>query len=376
MTFTRVISAVLISFLSVFASATVMTDDDAEREVREQAARMLIVGFRGDTIGEDVRHYVADLGVGGVILFDSDLTLGGGHGTRNIRSPRQLKSLCDGLKRLAGSDLLIAVDEEGGKVSRLKHVYGFPSTVSAEYMGERNDSAFTTAKSYAVAGTLRDAGININFAPSVDVNVNPACPVIGRLGRSFSSDPSVVADNAAWSIMAHHRRGIMTAIKHFPGHGSAASDSHLGLVDVSDTWSEAELAPFRHLIDAGLVDVVMTAHIYNSHLDSTYPATLSANVIGGLLRGKLGYDGVVASDDMYMEAIVSHFTLREAVVRAINAGVDLLVLGNNSPAGYSPERPDEVVDIIVDAVENGDIRRERIEEAVRRIDGLLAKLDF
>ena len=129
MTFTRVISAVLLSFLSVFASATVMTDDDAEREVREQAARMLIVGFRGDTIGEDVRHYVADLGVGGVILFDSDLTLGGGHGTRNIRSPRQLKSLCDGLKRLAGSDLLIAVDEEGGKVSRLKHVYGFPSTV-------------------------------------------------------------------------------------------------------------------------------------------------------------------------------------------------------------------------------------------------------
>ena len=374
MTFTRVISAVLISFLSVFASATVMTDDDAEREVREQAARMLIVGFRGDTIGEDVRHYVADLGVGGVILFDSDLTSGGGHGTRNIRSPRQLKSLCDRLKRLAGSDLLIAVDEEGGKVSRLKHVYGFPSTVSAEYMGERNDSAFTTAKSYAVAGTLRDAGININFAPSVDVNVNPACPVIGRLGRSFSSDPSVVADNAAWSIMAHHRRGIMTAIKHFPGHGSSRSDSHFGMTDVTDTWTESELIPFRRLIDSGLADVVMTAHIYNANLDSLYPATLSHNVIDGILRNQLNFDGVVMTDDMYMEAIVNHYTLSEAVIRAINAGCDMLILGNNSPSGYFPGRPNEVIDIIVNAVLTGEISRERLDESARRIDDLFARL--
>ena len=344
--------------------------------LRQQAARMLIVGFRGDSVGEDVRHYLQDIGVGGVILFDRDLTGDGTRGSRNIKSPSQLKTLCQALKNTAGRKLIVAIDEEGGNVDRLKTTYGFPPTVTPKSLGARNDSTATIEAAAGIARTLREAGINLNFAPSVDVDVNPACPIIGRLGRSFSSDTAVVAANAGWFVKAHRREGVATAIKHFPGHGSAASDSHLGLVDVSDTWSEAELAPFRHLIDAGLVDVVMTAHIYNSHLDSTYPATLSANVIGGLLRGKLGYDGVVASDDMYMEAIVSHFTLREAVVRAINAGVDLLVLGNNSPAGYSPERPDEVVDIIVDAVENGDIRRERIEEAVRRIDGLLAKLDF
>ena len=266
------------------------------------------------------------------------------------------------------------MDEEGGKVSRLKHVYGFPSTVSAEYMGERNDSAFTTAKSYAVAGTLRDAGININFAPSVDVNVNPACPVIGRLGRSFSSDPSVVADNAAWSIMAHHRRGIMTAIKHFPGHGSSRSDSHFGMTDVTDTWTESELIPFRRLIDAGLADVVMTAHIYNANLDSLYPATLSHNVIDGILRNQLNFDGVVMTDDMYMEAIVNHYTLSEAVIRAINAGCDMLILGNNSPSGYFPGRPDEVIDIIVNAVLTGEISRERLDESARRIEDLFARL--
>ena len=344
--------------------------------LRRQVAKMLVVGFRGDTLGEDVRHYVQDLGVGGVILFDRDLTGDGTRGSRNIKSPSQLKALCQSLRDAARRKLLVAIDEEGGNVDRLKTVYGFPPTVTPKSLGVLNDSAATTAAAASIARTLHEAGINLNFAPSVDVDVNPDCPIIGRLGRSFSGDTAVVADNAAWFIKAHRQEGVATAVKHFPGHGSAEADSHFGLVDVSATWSEAELAPFKHLIDAGLVDVVMTAHIYNSRLDSTYPATLSMDVVDGLLRGKLGYDGVVASDDMYMEAIVSHYSLREAVVRAINAGVDLLVLGNNSPAGYHPEHPDEVIDIIVDAVDKGDIPRGRIDEAVRRIDGLLGKLDF
>lgn len=362
------LALLLLLALSCLASCTIAGDDDWL--LHEQAAKMLIVGFRGNEPDKDVRHYLADLKVGGVILFDRDLTAGGALGSRNVKSPEQLKRLCHDLKTIAGRDIFIAIDEEGGKVDRLKAAYGFPATLPASDLGARNDSTFTYKTSARIASTLRDAGINLNFAPSVDVNVNPDCPIIGKLGRSFSADTMIVADNARWFVEAHHAEAVLTAIKHFPGHGSAKSDSHLGFTDVTDTWSKAELAPFRQLIDAGVVDIVMTAHIFNARQDSLYPATLSKNVVDGLLRRELGYDGVVASDDLYMDAIANHFTLREAVVRAINAGVDMLVLGNNSPSGFSSNRPDEVIDIIVGAVKSGDIARERINEASQRIDSL------
>lgn len=348
----------------------------SDSTLKNYAAKMLIVGFRGDKVTDDsdVAHYIRDLKVGGVILFDTDLTTGNRNSTRNIKSPEQLRKLTDDIKMMAGYKILISIDQEGGLVNRLKPKYGFSASVSAQQLGKANDHDNTYRHSATIARTLKAAGINLNFAPSVDVNVNPSCPIIGGKQRSFSPDPEIVADNAGWFIDAHHDNGILTAIKHFPGHGSATSDSHLGLTDVTDTWQKKELIPFHRLIEQHKPDMIMTAHIFNANIDSIYPATLSEKTIHGILREQLGYDGVVITDDMYMNAIAEHYTVREAVIRAINAGADMLILGNNSPAGYYPKRPDEVIEIICQAVKDGKISKSRIIEAQRRISKLTERL--
>src|SRR5690606_10098573 len=168
-----------------------------------------------------------------------------------------------------------------------------------------------------MAATLAEAGINLNLAPVVDVNVNPDNPVIGQLERSFSGDPDVVTEQAKAFIEAHHEHGVLCTLKHFPGHGSSEADSHLGFVDVTNLWSRQELEPFRNLIDAGLADAIMTAHIFNANWDSEHPATLSRAVITGILREELGYDGVVITDDMQMGAIRDFYGFEAAVVMSV-----------------------------------------------------------
>ena len=187
-----------------------------------------------------------------------------------------------------------------------------------------------------MAKTLAAAGINHNLAPVVDINSNPANPVIGALGRSFSADPAVVIAQARAFIEAHHAHDVTTTLKHFPGHGSSQADSHLGLVDVSATWQRDELEPYRVLIGEGIVDTVMTAHVFNTQLDPTYPATLSKATITGILRDELGFDGVVITDDMNMQAITSQYGFEQAAVLAVQAGADLLAYGNNLV--YDPRR--------------------------------------
>lgn len=350
-----------------------------DRQLEDKAANMLIVGFRGDEITDscDAARYIKKLHVGGVIYFDQDLTTGTKGSTRNIKSPEQLRKLSSDLRSAAeGGKIFIAIDQEGGLVNRLKPKYGFPESVSALSMGEKNSKEYTYSESLKTARTLKDAGINLNFAPSADVNTNPECPVIGKIKRSFSDNAETVWQNASWFIDGHHDCGILTAIKHFPGHGSASADSHYGFTDVTDTWNEKELIPFRKLIQEKKADIIMTAHIFNANIDSVYPATLSEKTINGILRKQLGYDGVVITDDMYMNAITEHYTVKDAVIKAINAGADMLILGNNSPAGYFPNRPDEVIEIIVNAVKNRDISAERIDEANTRIDALKSKLQM
>lgn len=373
-------TSVLISILAVSSllchagprPADTLPDDT----LRKYAAQMLIVGFKGDSIGpdSDAARYVRDLKVGGIILFDIDLTGSAKIGSRNITSKDRLARLTADLRRYAGRDLLIAVDQEGGRVCRLKERYGFLPTVSAEYLGRINCRDTTLKYAGRIAKEMKEVGLNVNLAPLLDVNVNKDCPVIGRLHRSFSADVSTVADNAGWTIDAHHENGILCAVKHFPGHGSADSDSHFGLTDVTGTWKKEELEPFRRLIDAGKVDMVMTAHIFNRRLDKELPATLSKKMIQGLLRKTLEFDGVVVTDDMYMQGIIDNYSVKEAVVLAINAGADMLVMGNNISTGYEPERPFLIVDMIVEAVKDGEIDQRRLIESHRRIERLLAKL--
>lgn len=368
-----VMMAVSMVFCAAGAEKTGKLSDET---LRRYAAQMLMVGFKGDSIdaNSDAVRYVRDLRVGGIILFDVDLTGSATIGSRNITSKEQLAKLTSDLRRYADYDLLIAVDQEGGRVCRLKEQYGFQPTVSAEYLGEVNNRDTTYMYGERIACEMAEVGLNVNLAPLLDVNVNKDCPVIGKLHRSFSSDAQVVAGNAGWFIDAHHAHGVLCSVKHFPGHGSAASDSHYGLTDVTDTWKREELEPFRQMVEADKVDMIMTAHIFNRQLDKNLPATLSKDIIQGVLRDELGFDGVVVTDDMYMQGIIDHYSIKDAVVLAINAGADMLVMGNNISTGFEPDRPFHIVDMIVKAVKDGEISEQRLIESHNRIEKLLKRL--
>ena len=326
---------------------------------------MIMAGFRGLAAAGDA-PIVADIvkrHLGAVVLFTYDVALMSGE--RNIQSPAQVAQLTRGLQEFAPTPLLIAADQEGGMVARLNEQHGFPPTVSAQELGERGDAAYTYAQAETMAKTLAAAGVNHNLAPVVDVNTNPDNPVIGSLGRSFGADPAVVIEQAHAFIQAHHAQGVTTTLKHFPGHGSSQADSHLGLVDVSATWHPLELEPYRALIDAGLADSVMTAHVFNAQLDPDYPATLSKAVITGILREQLGYDGVVITDDMNMGAITTQYGFEQAAVLAVGAGADVLAYGNNLI--YDPNSAERAIGALLAAVERGELSEARIDESYRRI---------
>jgi len=312
--------------------------------------------------------------IGGVILFDYNFQTQSFD--KNIESPEQVKHLNYTLQQLchkanvkklrAQLPLLISVDYEGGRVDRLKKEYGFPNTCSASEMGEM---PLIEVKKYAdvMADTLKECGFNLNFAPALDVMIDPESPVIGKIGRTFSADPLEVADYASVFAQSFLSRNIQCAYKHFPGHGSANADSHLGFVDVTDTWQEHELTPFRHLLNVKpLWGMVMTAHIVNRRLDeSGLPATLSHKVLTGLLRQQLKYDGIIVSDDMQMKAISDNYGLEQAIMLAINAGVDMFIFGNQ--LCDKPLKASDIIELIERKVNTGDIDAQKINEAYRRI---------
>ncbi|HEX8761395.1 MAG TPA: glycoside hydrolase family 3 N-terminal domain-containing protein [Pseudonocardiaceae bacterium] len=346
---------------------------EARAALERKIGQMLVVGFRGMSVedaglvGEQIRGGQ----VGGVVLFDVDVL--NGEQVRNIRSPDQVRMLINGLEQEAGGTLLVAVDQEGGRVTRLKEQYGFPPTLSQRELAQRGVKA-TREQAAVTARTLSQLGINVNLAPVIDLDINPASPAIGAFGRSFSADTQIVSEHAQAVIHAHHELGVLTAVKHFPGHGSATADSHRGFVDVSDTWSEVEHAPYRALIHDGMVDIVMTAHVFNRHLDPDWPATLSPSTITGLLRQRLGFDGVVMADDMQMGAIAERYSLETALQQAIVAGIDILVFANNNPRTYEPDIAPKAINIIAGLVEDGTISPARIDESVRRIEALKKRL--
>lgn len=342
-----------------------------EWSLERKIAQMLLLGFPGETMTPDSPISVAirDYGIGGVVLFDNNVDLGVTN--RNITAPAQLKALTGAL-RSAATPLFIAVDQEGGIVARLKDRYGFPPTVSAAYLGEKNDLTLTRSAADDLASTLKEYGFNLNLAPVVDLNTNPANPIIALKERSFSADPARVSAHAAEFIKSHHRQRIATCLKHFPGHGSSRDDSHLGLVDVTNYWTEDELIPYRSLIDQGLCDMVMTAHTFNTRLDPEYPATLSKATIDGILRKKLGYHGVVVSDDLNMGAITRNYSYETAVEKAVNAGVDLLVVANDKL--YDTDVAPRSIELLLRMVGNGRIARERIDEACGRIMALKERI--
>ncbi len=335
--------------------------------------QMILVGFRGTEVDVDDPIYadIVEQKVGGVILFEYDVP--SKSRPRNITSPEQVARLISTVRAWSSLPLFVAIDQEGGRVNRLKERYGFPPTVSAAWLGRIDDEDTTRAYAARTADLLAKLGFNLNFAPVVDVNVNPDNPIIGGIERSFSADPDVVARNAAWFIEEHRRAGVATVLKHFPGHGSSRGDTHLGLVDVTDTWQPIELTPYRKLLSEGLVDGVMTAHVVNRRLDpSGISSTLSRPVITGLLRDSLGFSGVVFSDDLQMGAIRDHYSLRDVITQAIHAGVDVLTFGNNT--AYEPDIAVRAVQTIRELVASGEVTPERIQVSYNRIMDLKSRL--
>ncbi|WP_255511005.1 glycoside hydrolase family 3 N-terminal domain-containing protein [Micromonospora sp. WP24] len=341
-----------------------------EAALRRKIASLLVVGFRGDSVGRDdwIIRAIRN-GLGGVILFDRDLRT---DTERNIRSPQQVTTLIRDLKNAApGRRLIVSIDQEGGRTSRLKPDNGFPATRSEAEIGAENSPAATREWARGLVASLTRIGVNLNYAPVVDLNVNPDSRAIGRLDRSFSANPDVVVSNATEEIHAHRAAGVKTSLKHFPGIGSAAGNTDFEVVDVSSTWKRVELEPFRRLIRAGAADSVLVAHVLNKQLDPNLPASLSPTIVTKLLRGELGWQGPVVSDDMQAAAITRRHGSADAVRRALQAGVDLLVFANQQV--FDPGIVDKTLDTVVDLVRRGQLSQERIDQSVARVDALRPK---
>jgi beta-N-acetylhexosaminidase len=338
----------------------------------QKIGQMLMVGFRGTEV--DRNHFIIreirQHNLGGVILFDYDVIKK--QEKRNISSPVQVKTLVSSLQQASTTPLLVAIDQEGGSVARLKERDGFPATLSHSTLGRQDDLQTTEKQSAEIAETLTDLGINLNMAPVVDLCVNPDNPVIAKRERCFSSDPEKVTDHALTYIKAHHQFGVLTTLKHFPGHGSSRSDSHLGFTDITDTWSGKELRPYPRIIASGQADAVMIAHVFNARLDNQYPATLSRAIITGLLREKFAFNGVVISDDMQMRAIADHYGFETAIQKALEAGVDILVFGNN--LDYDEKIAPLAVAVIRELVHSGTLSETRIDQSYNRIMRLKNRL--
>ena len=335
-----------------------------EYTLDENIGQMLLVGFRGQEVDSERNPEIVtalrDYHVGSVILFDYDVPTGSRG--RNIKDATQLKQLCSQL-RAYNPNLLIGIDQEGGYVSRLSTRYGFPAIPSAKRQASMGDDS---VRHYAdlTGRMLEELGINLDFAPVADVDVNPTCPVIGGIERSFSADPAAVRRCClAWSeALANHH--VVSSWKPFPGHGSAKGDTHKGLVDVTATWQRSELEPYRALPNADMM--VMTAHVINRQIDPTgLPASLSPKITS-LLRDTLGFNGVIVTDDLAMGAIVSQYSFEKAVRMAVLAGADLLCLSNNGGT-YDPQMVARAVKVIRQMVADGTVSEERIQQSANRM---------
>ena len=342
--------------------------------IKKEIGQLIIAGFRGNSINKnsDIVKYIKDFNIGGVILYDEDLEIGGS-GSRNITSPKQLKELTEKLQGYAEKSLLISVDQEGGEVHRLKSLYGFTDTPPWKQIGLLDSELMTKQFSDNIAFDLSKAGINLNFAPVIDLDYGKGS-VISDSSRSFTNDPKKLIRHAEIFIKSHREKGIITSGKHFPGLGSGITDTHEGFTDLTKTWSVKDLQPFNELIKSQELDMIMVSHALDKKLDPILPASLSKKIIKGMLRADLGFDGVVICDDPSMRAISDHYSLKEIFKLMLNAGVDLFCLGNNLiyDNEYIPKSIEAILKLIVDK----EIKIERIHESIERINVLKRKYNL
>jgi beta-N-acetylhexosaminidase len=370
----RLTWALAFSLLPLLAAAALLIaryvqeiGGDPERaRLREMVGQMLMIGFPGTSSTESwprhVKKMVAKGEIGGVLLL-----------SHNVESPAQLKALTDALMDGAGEiKPFIAIDQEGGSVQRLSPRKGFAGLPAAQTVALYGPSAAFLLYSRQ-AQELAAQGVTVNLGPVVDLSINRDNPIIARLGRSFGATPEIVMPYARAFIKAHFDHGILTAAKHFPGHGSSATDPHYAAANISGSWTEQELMPFRLLAaDCRRVPMIMVGHVVlRGYSDGDAPASLSRGAATEVLREGLGYDGLIITDDLDMAAVRENYSVEDASVKAVAAGNDVIMTANKySPDTYLVHR---ITEAIIAAIGHGEIDRRNIERSYERILAAKAK---
>ena len=336
----------------------------AEKSVDPLAiASLLLVGFVGTTENANgariLAEHLAANRIGGVCFL--------GHNTKTRKGIMGLTKLFNSANQALRP--IIAVDQEGGAVQRLGARNGYHAYPRAQTVARKNTPKQATKLYAEMARELNKAGFNLNLAPVVDLGIEVDNPVVYKWGRTFGDNGQQVAEYAEAFVDAHRQFGVMTALKHFPGHGSTVIDSHAKPVDITSTWQPEELQPFRLLADRDKIDIVMSGHLSHDQLSDGLPATLSSKAVG-ILRNDLRYNGVIMTDDLDMKAIRSSYSLNDAVVRSIAAGYDLILLSNSlDPDAMLPQR---IIAAVQQAVSEGRISADSIHESAERITNLKA----
>ena len=339
-----------------------------EPSLQQMIGQMLMVGFVGTNPKAEgyrtVLQQAFEGKIGGVIYLG-----------RNIRSLNTVRQMNKGLQGMSsGRPLFIAIDQEGGRIERLTSDVGFKEIPSAAAISRNLDPEAAGEVYQNLAAQLAILGFNLNLGPVVDLNINPDNPIVGRLDRSYSRDPVKVASYARAFVEGHRGRGVLTSLKHFPGHGSSVADTHKDAADVTDTWDEAELWPYRSLIASGHADMIMSSHIINRRLSGgvVAPASLSRAVLVDLLRETMGFKGIVITDDLQMGAVTDDREFDESVKAAVLAGNDILVFANDKSP--DPHVPEKVANVLALEAEDNPKMLERIRSAYENILKLKAGL--
>lgn len=354
------ISIVIVVLLSIFTFRTTFSKEPPKDEILETISNMsldekigqlVISGFYGPTLDESILKLVKEDKISGVILFN-----------RNVKDSSQLLSLNNSLKESNKNNklpLFISVDEEGGSVTRMpSDIKRLPTN---KYIGSLNNKDLSYKVGEILGEQLSYFGFNMNFAPVLDINSNPNNPVIGN--RSFGNNKDIVASLSTSTMKGIQSKNIISVVKHFPGHGDTSVDSHVNLPVVNydiNRLNSFEFVPFKTAIQNG-ANAVMVGHILLPKIDNKYPSSMSYEIVTNILRKDLGFDGLVVSDDMTMGAITENYSIEEASVKSINAGVDLLLVCQKY------ENTENVLKALKEAVLNGTISKERLDNALYNI---------
>lgn len=330
--------------------------------MKQTIARLLVAGFDGTTLPPLMKKLVADQGLGGVILF-----------SRNIENPPQVKKLNQQIRKLSSHSILIGVDQEGGLVARLKKPFTTipPMSQVGAYYKATKDAATVREVGHILGREVSAVGFNWDYAPVVDVHSNPKNPIIGN--RAFGPDPLLVSQCAAQLMKGLHAEGVLSCLKHFPGHGATHLDSHKELPILKTSgrvlWKR-DVVPYRHLIPSGLVWSIMTAHVKYTDWDKNNCATLSEEIISNLLRKRLKYKRLVVSDDLWMKAIADRIGLNEAAIQFLSVGGDVVLVC------HQPEVIPDMIEAIFSQAEKSSFLQKRIREAAQRMKRVQKRFAF